>query len=124
MLSPPGRAPVRVQVEVAATPSARALGLMYRRRLSPNAGMLFVFPDEAVRRFWMKNTFLPLDMIFLDRTRRVVGVVENATPLSSAALGPDAPAMYVLEVHAGFVAAHGIAPGTTAEFIRIPPARS
>jgi uncharacterized membrane protein (UPF0127 family) len=124
VLSPPGRSSVRIRVEIAATPSAHSLGLMYRRELPPDAGMLFVFPAEAVRRFWMKNTFLPLDMIFLDRTRRVVGVVENAVPLSTAAVGPDVPSMYVLEVNAGFAAAHGIVPGTTAQFIRVPEPRS
>ncbi len=120
VLSPPGRTPVRVRVEIAATPSAHSLGLMYRRQLAPDSGMLFLFRGEAVRRFWMKNTFVPLDMIFLDRTRRVVGVVENAVPLSTATVGPDVPSMYVLEVHAGFVAAHGIVPGTRAKFIGVP----
>lgn len=113
---------VRVQVELADTPETRARGLMYRKELPRNAGMLFVFPEEDKLEFWMKNTPLPLDMIFFDRNRRVVGIVERAQPFSTTPRGPGVPAQYVLEVNGGFAAEHGIQVGDRAEFQGIPRA--
>lgn len=114
---------VVIPVEIADTPEKRARGLMYRRDLAPNAGMLFVFPKVEVLEFWMKNTPLPLDMIFFDATQRVVGIVERAKPFSTTPRGPGVPAQFVLEVHGGFAARHGIAVGQRAEFVRVPAAR-
>jgi len=98
-----------VAVEVAATPEAQARGLMYRR------GMLFVFPAEAPHEFWMKNTFIPLDMIFIGADGRIVGIHANATPLSTAPLGVERPSRYVLEVPGGWAARRGVAPGDRVE---------
>jgi uncharacterized membrane protein (UPF0127 family) len=95
---------------------------MYRKELPRNAGMLFIFPEEDKLEFWMKNTPLPLDMIFFDRNRRVVGIVERAQPFSTTPRGPGVPAQYVLEVNGGFVAEHGIQVGDRAEFQGIPRA--
>src|SRR5438094_401948 len=103
-----GRA--EVAVEVAATPEAQARGLMYRRVLADGQGMLFVFPAEAPHQFWMKNTFIPLDMIFIAADGRIVGIHPNATPLSTAPLGVERPSRYVLEV-AGVVTGHGTIDG-------------
>jgi uncharacterized membrane protein (UPF0127 family) len=114
---------VAIPVEIADTPEKRTRGLMYRRDLPSNAGMLFVFPRSEVLQFWMKNTPLSLDMIFFDRERRIVGIVERAQPFSTRAVGPDVPAQYVLEVHGGFAVQHGIAVGQSATFVRVPPAR-
>ncbi|MCX8072476.1 MAG: DUF192 domain-containing protein [Candidatus Binatia bacterium] len=113
---------VSVPVEIADTPAERARGLMYRRDLPANAGMLFVFPKAEVLQFWMKNTPLSLDMIFFDSERRIVGIVERAKPFSTRALGPDTPAQYVLEVHGGFAARHGITTGQQARFVNVPAA--
>ncbi len=113
---------VAVPVEVADTPEKRTRGLMYRRDLAANAGMLFVFPEADVLKFWMKNTPLSLDLIFLDSERRIVGIIERATPFSTRPLGPDVPAQYVLEVHGGFARRHGIAIGQRAQFVHVPPA--
>src|SRR2546430_340539 len=108
-----GRA--EVAVEVAATPEAQARGLMYRRALADGRGMLFVFPAEAPHEFWMKNTFIPLDMIFIGADGRIVGIHANATPLSTAPLGVERPSRYVLEVPGGWAARQGVAAGDRVE---------
>lgn len=106
----------RVQVEVVDRHDQRARGLMYRRRLEADSGMLFVYPVESNRTFWMKNTYIPLDMVFIGDNRRVVGVVEHAKPLSLERLGVDRPSRFVVEVNAGFARRHGIRPGTRVLF--------
>lgn len=116
VLRPPGRDPVRVAVEVARTRPARARGLMHRRELADDAGMLFVFEASARQWFWMENTLLSLDIIFIDANQVVVGVVERARPLSRERIAVDAESRFVLEVVAGFAARHGIGPGTEVRF--------
>ncbi len=100
-------------VEVAATNDERAKGLMFRRELSQKNGMLFVFPEERRLSFWMKNTLIPLDMIFISRDWKVVGIVENAVPLSEESRGIDAESQYVLEFIGGTAARLGIVPGAS-----------
>jgi hypothetical protein len=102
-------------VEVARTPDELARGLMHRTSLAEGAGMLFVFPETAEHTFWMRNTLIPLDMIFIDEDRLVVGVVENAEPLT---LEPRSagPSRYVLEVIGGWAARHGVAAGDRVAF--------
>jgi uncharacterized membrane protein (UPF0127 family) len=112
-------AEVVVQVEVASDPNERERGLMFRTELAENAGMLFVYPSEAPLSFWMKNTYLPLDMIFINDTMRIVGVVENAQPLTLEAHSVTTPARYVLEVNGLFVRRHGISPGSRVRFKNI-----
>ena len=85
---------------------------MWRDRLDSDAGMLFVFGDETVRTFWMKNTPLPLDIIFIDAGGRVVNVAQATTPYSESPIRSAGPARYVLEVNAGFARRHGIGPGS------------
>lgn len=114
--------PVTVNVEVVNTPGTRARGLMYRRDLGADDGMLFVFPKEAEQQFWMKNTILSLDMIFIAGSGRIVGVVHDARPFSTESLGVGQASKYVLEVHGGFCAAHRIATGDRVEFVQIPDA--
>jgi uncharacterized membrane protein (UPF0127 family) len=109
---------VRVEVELARTPAQREKGLMFRKKLNPYQGMLFLFDTEEVQSFWMKNTYIPLDMIFIDETMKVVGVVENAAPLTLTSRRVEAPSRYVLEVRGGFAAAHGIGPGTKVKLER------
>jgi uncharacterized membrane protein (UPF0127 family) len=116
ILHPAGRAPVPVQVELARTKAEQARGLMYRERMAPEAGMLFVFPDEEPLTFWMKNTLIPLDMIFITGNRTVLGVVENAEPLTTSPRNVPGRSQFVLEVVGGFARAHGIGPGTVVEF--------
>jgi uncharacterized protein len=100
-----------VDAEVAATRDARTRGLMWRTALPEGTGMLFIFPEEDRLSFWMKNTLIPLDMIFVARDRTIVGLVENATPRTLSPRGPAAAALYVLEVPGGWAAKLGVVPG-------------
>jgi hypothetical protein len=118
------RGDVPVAVEVAATPESRSLGLMYRKELGAEAGMLFVFDETAPLTFWMKNTPLPLDMIFIGEDRRIVGIVKDAVPFTTAPRSVGKPSRYVLEVNAGFSARHGIESGSAVSFEGIPGVRA
>jgi uncharacterized membrane protein (UPF0127 family) len=104
-----------VRVELALTEQQRARGLMWRDRLDQDAGMLFVFPEPRALAFWMKNTPLPLDIIFIDAEGRVVSIAEHTTPYSEQSLPSAGPAQYVLEVNGGFAKAHGVSPGARVE---------
>jgi uncharacterized membrane protein (UPF0127 family) len=110
-----------VRVELAITPGQRTFGLMYRGHLDENAGMLFIFSVAEPLKFWMRHTEIPLDMIFADSSGVVVGIVANATPYSERAVGPDAPALYVLEVNGGFCARHGVRAGDKMSFLGFEP---
>lgn len=107
---------VRFRVEVARSPQEHERGLMYRAHLDADAGMLFLFDHPSLLTFWMKNTLIPLDMLFLDADRKIVGIVENAEPQTLTARRVEAPAQYVLEIGGGLSARLGIRPGATAEF--------
>jgi len=111
----PGGA-VEVSLEVAATPAERERGLMYRRSLAEGRGMLFVFDADGNQSFWMKNTLIPLDLLFIARDGTVVGIHANATPLSTANIAVGKPSRYVLEVPGGWAARHGISAGARVEF--------
>ena len=100
-----------VYVEIADTADTQSRGLMYRTRLDPDRGMLFVFDEEKPHAFWMKNTPIPLDMIFVSRDGRIVGIRPNAEPFSLAPIDVGAASRTVLEVNGGYAAAHGLAVG-------------
>lgn len=112
---------VRVQVELALTPDQQERGLMYRQNLSKHAGMLFVFAESEIHGFWMKNTPLPLDMIFIDDDREIVGIVENTVPFSTTTRTVGRASRYVLEVNAGFAAEYGIKAGQTVDLPVVSP---
>ena len=118
-LRPEGRPLTVVQVELARTPQEQQKGLMYRERLDDGRGMLFLFDHPHGLSFWMHNTYIPLDMIFIGADRRVVGVVENATPLTDEPRAVEGISQFVLEVPGGFSAAHRIGPGTPAKFVDV-----
>lgn len=98
-------------VEVADSSDEITRGLMNRTWLAPDAGMLFVFDGEVDHYFWMKNTLIPLDMIYISSDGRVVGVRENAVPGSTDAIEPPGPSRYVLEVNGGQCSQYGISVG-------------
>ena len=106
-----GGAVHRYEVEVAATPAARAQGLMFRRSLAPGSGMLFDFGRDEVARMWMKNTFIPLDMVFADRRGVVRGIARNARPRSLDTISSRVPVRAVLEIGGGEAERIGLAPG-------------
>lgn len=106
-----GGAAHRYEVEVAATPEARAQGLMFRRELAPGAGMLFDFGRDEVARMWMKNTFIPLDMVFVDRSGVVRGIARNTRPRSLDTISSRVPVRAVLELNGGEAERIGLAAG-------------
>ena len=106
---------VDVAVEIVSTPEAVTRGLMYRTELPDGHGMLFVFREEKDQRFWMKNTLIPLDMIFIGADQVIVGIHPNAVPLSTATVGVGRPSRWVLEVPGGWAARRGVASGDRVE---------
>lgn len=106
----------RVEVEVAATPEARTRGMMWRTELAPGKGMLFLFPSEEVQSFWMRNTLIPLDMIFITSGMRVAGIVERAEPRTLTGRSVEVPSQFVLEVPGGWSQAVGVTKGSLVEF--------
>ena len=105
-----------VRVEIADTPAKRELGLQYRRELGEDRGMLFLFPAETVQTFWMKNTPISLDMIFIGGDRKIVGIVQRAVPFSTATLSVGVPSRFVLEIKGGLASAKGIQAGDSVRF--------
>jgi uncharacterized membrane protein (UPF0127 family) len=115
-----GTRKVAFRVEVAVTPEEHARGLMYRSELAADAGMIFVFEQPSVQRFWMKNTLIPLDMIFIGKDRKIVGIVEDAVPETETERMVGAPSQYVLEIGGGLSARLGIKRGEPVEFQNVP----
>ncbi len=103
----------RFSVEVAADPAERSTGLMNRESLPSSAGMLFVYEQPQRAQFWMRNTLIPLDMIFIDQTGTVTRVHENAIPLDETGIDGGMDVKFVLEINGGLAGALGIAPGST-----------
>ncbi len=110
-----------VTVEIADTAATREYGLMFRKHLDQDAGMIFVFKAPQHLEFWMKNTVIPLDMIFADSTGKIVGVVRKAEPFSEAIDSVEPDSQYVLEVNGGFCERHGVKAGDTLRFVGFVP---
>ena len=100
-----------IEAEVADTEASRNLGLMFRKDLSCDAGMIFVFPDESPRSFWMKNTIIPLSIAFID-SRGVIINIENLYPGDMNSKHSAGPAKYALEMNAGWFHKNGVFPGS------------
>ena len=103
-----------VTVEVAVTDTERAMGLMYRDHLADDRGMIFVFDSDDRWPFWMKNTMIPLDFVWLDGAGHVVDVLADVPPCRRdpcPSYAPNAPARAMLEVNGGFAAAHRLTRG-------------
>jgi uncharacterized membrane protein (UPF0127 family) len=113
------RGPWVVRVEIAGTDESRTRGLMFRRELPQDHGMVFVFQSTEEHSFWMHNTLIALDLIFLGEDRGVLGVV-TAPPRTDVLRSVHKPSRYVVEVSAGEAAAHAVGPGTRCAFIDIP----
>ncbi len=113
----------RVVLELAVTPEERGRGLMFRTSLPPDHGMLFLFENPARWSFWMKDTWIPLDLVFLDGGGTVVDVVADAPPCRAEPCPqyvPSADASAVLEIAAGTAARHGVERGARLRFERVP----
>lgn len=113
---PPDQPSAAVTVEIVRTPRQIQRGLMFREHLPADHGMLFLMRVERIHSFWMRNTLIPLDMIFIGKDMTVAGVVADATPLTENSRHIDKPSYYVLEVNAGWAAAHRVGPGTPVRF--------
>ncbi len=112
----------RFEVEVARTNVKRARGLMFRTRLAPDAGMLFVYERHGPVVMWMKNTLISLDMLFIAADGRIVRIAANTTPLSEKMISSGSPVRAVLELPAGTAARLGIAPGGRVRSDALPAA--
>lgn len=108
---------LRVRVEIVDTPQERAQGLMFRESVPEGTGMLFVFPEEVQVPFWMKDTPVSLDLLFI-REGQVVSIIENAAPYSEELLTPDSTYTTVLEVPGGYAARHNVRVGNA---VGVPP---
>jgi len=111
---------ISIGAELAITPEARNEGLMNRKEMAQNRAMLFVFPEEKIQSFWMKNTYIALDMIFVNAAHRIVGIIENAEPQTLTSRSVPFPASYVIEVNAGFCNRYGISLKTDLSFEGLP----
>jgi uncharacterized protein len=107
---------VGFHVDVADTPGKREIGLMYRTDLADDRGMIFIFPSESQQSFWMKNTPRSLDMIFIGRDRRIVGIVEQATPFSLEPRSVEGKSQFVFEINGGLSKRHGFKAGDAVRF--------
>ena len=118
---------IAVAVEVVATEAKIERGLMYRQHLPPDDGMLFLLPVERDWTFWMRNTLIPLDMIFIKRDMTIAGIVENAEPRTETMRQVGVPSVFVLEVNGGWTAAHHVVANAKVRFdgvaVREPPAK-
>ncbi len=114
----------RFQVEVAQSVPEITRGLMYRERLGKFQGMLFVFPDEQPRSFWMKNTLIPLDIIFISDKHRIVSISERAEPLTLTSRQSQGPARYVLEINGGLSSELKIKPGMKVKIEGLNPLKT
>lgn len=93
---------IKLQVEIADTPLKRTKGLMFRTQIPDDFGMLFLFPETKVVNMWMKNTYIPLDMLFLDENGTILTIIENAKPHDTTLLSSRVPVSAVVEVNGGF----------------------
>jgi uncharacterized membrane protein (UPF0127 family) len=108
-----------VSAEIADTMTKQMRGLMGRKSLPQNQGMLFVFDEPAVRKFWMFNTSIPLDMIWMDSNKKIIYIEADVQPcpiLNCTSYGPNKPAQYVLEVNANYTTKNNISVGDTIAF--------
>ena len=109
-----------VSVEIVATSAQIQRGLMFREHLPPDHGMLFLMENEQVWSFWMQNTLIPLDMLFIAGDLTIAGIVENAEPRTEVMRKVDKPSRYVLEVNGGYAAAHKVTAGSKVRFENVP----
>lgn len=106
---------VKFNIKIADTDEKRQIGLMNVKSMNENEGMLFYFPEQKLVSFWMKDTYIPLDMIFIDKNKRIVKIHKNTTPLNEEILY-SGEAMYVLEINGGLADKFGISEGNRVEF--------
>jgi uncharacterized protein len=102
---------VSIDIEIADDAAKREVGLMGRPVMEERQGMLFIYEEEELSPFWMRNTILSLDMIFINKQRKIITIHKNTKPFSDDTYAPTGMTMYVLEVNAGFTDKYGIKEG-------------
>jgi uncharacterized membrane protein (UPF0127 family) len=118
LITASGRHPI--VVELANTEKEREVGLMNRNTMPADQGMLFDFKETRIVTMWMKNTYIPLDMVFMDEAGKVTHVAANAQPLDLSIISSRGPVRYVLELNGGSAARYGIKPGDRLQHPVIP----
>lgn len=101
----------KINIEIADDDDKRTTGLMFRDKMEENQGMLFIFDSETPQAFWMKNTIIPLDIIFVNSKMQIVKIQKNAVPYSEKSLPSEKPAQYVVEVNGGYCDKLGVKEG-------------
>ncbi|MDP8232824.1 MAG: DUF192 domain-containing protein [Candidatus Zophobacter franzmannii] len=107
------------EIEIVETPEKQEMGLMYRKQMAPNRGMLFPYDNPQPVSFWMKNTYLPLDMIFIDSDMKIVQISRDTVPYSEDPVPCFTPVIYVLELNAGISDMAGLTIGSVVSLERI-----
>ena len=107
----------KIDIEVAQTPDKEQQGLMFRRSMADSLGMLFVFDTEEQQSFWMKNTYIPLDIIYVSAKKQIVSIGQNCKPLSEESVPSEGKAKYVVEVNGGYAAKMGLKKDDKIDFI-------
>lgn len=107
------------QIEIASSEQKREQGLMYRDSIGRDQGMLFIFPQAEMQAFWMKNTRMPLDIIYIGPDQKIVSIAPNAQPYDETSLPSEGPAQYVLEIAGGLCIELGISPGDSVSWTEI-----
>ena len=111
----------QIALEFAETEEEITQGLMYRRSVPDSIGMIFIFDQAEPRSFWMRNTYVPLDILFINDSQQIVTIRANTRPLSDESVPSSAPAQYVLEVVGGFCEKYGITEGDYVSFEKAGP---
>src|ERR1035437_645064 len=109
----------KIEIQIANSDFDRELGLMFRKQMEENRGMLFIFPEEARQSFWMRNTLISLDMIFVNALNKIVTIHRNTQTLSDQSYPSTAPAKYVIEVNGGYCTKHNINEGDKINYIEL-----
>ncbi len=107
-----------LEIEIADSEYETQTGLMYRETMDPDQAMLFIFPTEKIHSFYMKNTLIPLDLLFIRGDQKIVTIAENAVPLDDSVIPSRVPVQYVLEVNAGRVEAWNVKSGDSISFTK------
>lgn len=118
IMKPDSTVLMQIEIEIADNTYEIETGLMYRSKMRSDRGMLFLFSDEKPRYFYMKNTQIPLDILYINEKNRIVSIFKNATPFDETTLPASDPAKYVLEINAGLIDKHNISEGDIIWFIR------
>ena len=106
----------KIDVEVAMSPAERSQGLMYRSRMDDDKGMLFIFENDEMQSFWMKNTIIPLDILFIDSKGVINTIHSNTVPYSEKPIPSKGKSQFVVEVNGGYCSRHGIKEGDLIEY--------